>query len=251
MGELEPRILVSFSCGAASAVAAKMAVNKYRHTNEIRIVYADTSADEHPDNLRFLGDVERWVGQDIVRLRHSKYRTVEEVWRGERYIAGRYGASCTRALKRKTLDAYARPGDIRVIGFTADEEDRILDFEERAGKDLKCAWLLRDSGVTKDDCYRILQAHRIELPAMYKLGYGHNNCIGCPKGGKGYWNKIRRDFPEVFAARAKVQRELGVAFRSGGDLYFLDELDPDAGRDVPEPNIECGVFCQSYLEVVQ
>lgn len=28
---------------------------------------------------------------------------------------------------------------------------------------------------------------------------------------------------------------------------FLDELDPDAGRDVPEPPIECnGLFCQQY-----
>ncbi len=49
----------------------------------------------------------------------------------------------------------------------------------------------------------------IELPAMYKLGYRNNNCIGCPKGGMGYWNKIRVDFPEVFERMAALQRELG------------------------------------------
>lgn len=31
---------------------------------------------------------------------------------------------------------------------------------------------------------------------MYDLGYANNNCIGCVKGGIGYWNKIRIDFPE-------------------------------------------------------
>ncbi len=37
---------------------------------------------------------------------------------------------------------------------------------------------------------------------MYDLGYPNNNCIGCVKGGMGYWNKIRKDFPEVFQKRA-------------------------------------------------
>ena len=49
----------------------------------------------------------------------------------------------------------------------------------------------------------------IKRPIMYDLGYSNNNCIGCVKGGMGYWNKIREDFPEVFQARAKLEREIG------------------------------------------
>jgi hypothetical protein len=246
----EPRILVWFSCGAASAVAAKLTIELYGKTSAVEVLYCDTSADEHPDNQRFLVDVEQWIGQQVIRLCNPKYTTVEATWRGEAYIVGRYGASCTRLLKTRLREKYMHPDDEHVIGFTADETKRIENFEERA-PNLKCLWVLRDGGITKEACYHVLTANGIELPAMYRLGYGHNNCIGCCKGGKGYWNKIRRDFPERFAARAKVQRELGVAFRSGGDLYFLDELDPDAGRDVPEPQIECGVFCDGYADVVQ
>ena len=55
------RHLVWFSCGAASAVTAKLAVEKYPHTAEI--LYCDTLAYEHYDNARFMSDVSRWSGE--------------------------------------------------------------------------------------------------------------------------------------------------------------------------------------------
>ena len=32
---------------------------------------------------------------------------------------------------------------------------------------------------------------------------------------------------------------------------YLDELDPEAGRDVKEPNIECGMYCMGGDDVIQ
>ena len=62
---------------------------------------------------------------------------------------------------------------------------------------------------------------------MYDLGYPNNNCIGCIKGGMGYWNKIRTDFPDVFEHRAKLEKELGFSILkdSHGNPVFLDELE--------------------------
>src|SRR5688500_4310242 len=106
------RILVWFSCGAASAVAAKVAVERYGREAQVEVCYCDTSADEHPDNARFLGDVERWIGQPVIRLRHPTYRTVEEAWRGTKYVVGVFGASCTRTMKREVREAYQRPDKV-------------------------------------------------------------------------------------------------------------------------------------------
>lgn len=244
------RILVWFSCGAASAVASKLTVGRFGKDREVQVCYCDTSADEHLDNARFLADIEKWIGQPILRLRHPKYRTVEEVCRGERYLIGPYGPACSRALKARVREAYQTPHDTHVLGFTADELDRIDHFEERANGAFSCLWILRDDGITKEDCYHILTAHGIQLPAMYRLGFNHANCLGCVRGGKYYWNKIREHFPDVFAARAKLQRDLGVAFRNGSGLWWLDELRPGEGRDVPEPPIDCGVFCARYRDLV-
>lgn len=244
------RILVHFSCGAASAVAWKVTQMRYGNEAEVEAVYCDLSKDEHEDNGRFLADVERWVGRPVKKLRHPKYSSVDDVFVGVRYVVGPAGAACTRILKREVREAYQRPDDRHVIGYTADERDRIDRFENN-NPDLGYLWVLADAGITKEDCYHILTSHGIELPVMYKLGFNNNNCIACVKGGKGYQNKIRRHFPEVFAKRAAVLRHLGVQLNSGGKLYWLDELDPNEGNDVPEPPIDCGVFCERYADLVK
>ena len=76
---------------------------------------------------------------------------------------------------------------------------------------------------------------------MYEIGYRNNNCIGCVKGGMGYWNRIRKDFPEVFEARAKLEREIGASCIKG---VFLDELDPDRGKLEEEVMEDCNIICQ-------
>lgn len=246
------RILVHFSCGAPSAVAFKVAVERYGDETEVEGIYCNLSADEHPDNARFMIDVENWVGRKVTRLSHPKYTTIDDLFLDRGFIASRLGAICTRTMKREVAEAYSRPDDRHVFGYAANERERIGFFTQRH-PDVRCLWLLAAAGVTDEDCYHVISACGIELPMMYRLGYGHNNCIGCVKGGKGYWNKIRRDFPEVFKRRAEVQRFIGpgACFRSGGDGFMLDELDPSEGLDVPEPKIECGMFCSQYEQLVE
>ena len=237
------RKLVWFSCGAASAVAAKMAVDKYP---DCEVLYSDTLAYEHPDNMRFLNDVAKWIGKEIKLLKSAKYADIFDVFDKTGWLIGVGGARCTTELKKNVRKLYERPGDLHIFGLTKDEEARIERFEDQ-NSDVKVEWILSDT--TKKDCYRIIQEAGIELPTMYKLGYNNNNCIGCVKGQAGYWNKIRVDFPEAFDRMAKQERKMGVAINKSyaGDKkrkrVFLDELDPKAGRDVPLPDIECGAIC--------
>ncbi len=76
---------------------------------------------------------------------------------------------------------------------------------------------------------------------MYDLGYQNNNCVGCVKGGMGYWNKIRLDFPRVFQERAELERKLGGSYIK--DTY-LDELNPEAGRHAGPIVGDCGILCE-------
>ncbi len=245
-----PRINAWFSCGSASAVAWFLAKQMYADRGPVQAFYCNLLADEHEDNPRFMRDVERWVGDSVTILSHPKFKTVEEVWIDQRFIAGFGGASCSRHMKRKVREAHEQPGDVTIMGYTFDEQDRAESFVE-SHPDMACLWPLIERGITKEDCYHILTAEGIELPMMQRLGFNNNNCICCCHGGKGYQNKCRDHFPERFAQRAKVQRALGIPFRSGGKDFFLDELRPDEGRDVPEPPIECGIMCGQYSKLVQ
>ncbi len=242
-GLFQGRMLVWFSCGAASAVAARIALDEYADDFTVEVCYCDTLSSEHPDNGRFLADCEEWLGVSIQRLQHLKYRHIHDVFRGERYIVGPSGAPCTRALKQKVRMRYELPGDIHVFGYTAEECARAERFE-RSHKDVDCEWVLIDRGITKTDCYGVIQEAGIELPAMYRLGYHNNNCLGCVKGGAGYWNKIRRDFPDVFEAMACLEREIGATvLRKAGNRLYLDELDLTAGRHSDLQIPPCGPFC--------
>lgn len=239
------RILAWFSCGAASAVAAKIAVAKYG--NNCEVCYCDTLKWEHPDNARFMADVERWIGKRITVLRSEKYADIYDVFRKTGWLVGEKGARCTTELKKIPRKDYQRADDLHVFGFTADEAQRIADFRND-NFELALEFPLQHFRVTKADCYRYLAQAGIELPTMYKLGYKNNNCRGCVKGGMGYWNKIRVDFPDVFERMAKLEREMGVTIlkdRRGGKTIrlYLDELEPGRGRYEREKEIECGVSC--------
>ena len=63
-----PRVVCQFSCGAASAVATKLALAQYGETNEVEIINAFI-AEEDDDNRRFLADCERWFGRTVTVLR--------------------------------------------------------------------------------------------------------------------------------------------------------------------------------------
>ena len=239
------RKLVWFSCGAASAVAAKLSVTKYP---DCEVLYCDTLAYEHPDNQRFLDDVSSWIGKPIKIIASEKYKDIFDVFNKTGWLMGVGGARCTTELKKNVRKAYQREDDLHIFGLTADEGKRIERFEDQ-NPELEVDWILQEHDIQKYECYHILQTEGIELPAMYKLGYNNNNCIGCVKGGMGYWNKIRVDFPEAFNRMAAQERKMNVAICKSysGDgkrkRVFLDELDPKAGRDVPIPDIECGVMC--------
>lgn len=240
----EPRVVCRFSCGAASAVATKLALKKYGHAR-VEITYSDAGS-EHPDNKRFLADCERWFGKSVAVLRSDKYADTWAVWEGERFIASRFGAPCTGLLKREPAYSFERPDDILVMGYTAGEEKR-ADRIRKQNFERTIETPLIEAGLRKVDCLAMIERAGIELPAMYRLGFQNNNCIGCPKGGRGYWNMIRKHFPEQFERMAKLQRTLNTNFwqEPDGSGLFLDQLDPNRGVQHDEPTIECGVVCDS------
>jgi hypothetical protein len=249
---MSARIVCWFSCGAASAVATKLAIeeNARSATPLPLVVVRIAIADEDEDNNRFGRECEAWFGVPIMILTAEKYRgeggvaTLDEVARIERYMSGPHGAACTRVLKKEVRYRFEKPGDVQVFGYTAEEQGRVDDFID-ANNYVNLWPILVDKGLMKSDCKAMLQRAGIPIPRMYAMGYRNNNCKGCWKGGAGYFNKIRVDFPRVFQERVRQSRALGVRLvKFQGKRIFLDELPPDAGDYPTESEVECGIFCE-------
>lgn len=238
------RVVCWFSAGAASAVATKIILSQYP-PEDVAVVYTNPGS-EHPDNQRFITDCESWFDHEVTQISSEKYADTWDVFRKRRYIVGVAGALCTVELKKKLRQEFQRFDDIQVFGYTADTKDaaRAVRFREQNPEvDLRTPLIQRD--LYKRDCLALIDRAGIQLPAMYQLGYKNNNCIGCPHGGLGYWNKIRRDFPDVFTRMAEMEREVGASCNHDGyeGHIWLDELDPNRGDHANEPDMECSLLC--------
>ena len=75
------RIAVWFSCGAASAIAAKLTLDRYGAANAVRILNNPVK-EEGDDNRRFCRDVSAWLGIEIEEVKHPLFpnASAEEVW---------------------------------------------------------------------------------------------------------------------------------------------------------------------------
>ena len=234
-------------CWMSAGVSSFIAGYLVRETVD-EFIYIDI-ADQHPDSLRFIKDCEKALGKPIKILRSSEYDSVEKAIRAAGVIRMvRSGfAPCTAWLKkrvRKQWELEHSDYEITYVwGFDLNEKRRAENVVD-AMIEFNHEFPLIDNNLLKQDCHAIAAKLGIKRPVMYDMGYNNNNCIGCVKGGMGYWNKIRVDFPEVFESRAKLERDIGASCING---CFLDELDPSRGRMSDEIMQDCGISCELAL----
>lgn len=229
-----------FSGGVSSFIAAYL-----RKDTIDKLFYIDIP-DQHEDTIRFLRDCEDALQKEIVILQ-SDLGSVNDVIEKYKFINSPYGAKCTQILKKKVRQDWElqQEGEmVYVWGYDANEIKRAQRLKETM-PEYQHVFPLIDAGFSKEEVHGLLNRLGIKRPAMYEMGYRNNNCIGCVKGGMGYWNKVRNDFPDVFYARAALEREIGHSCIKG---VFLDELEPGRGRVEDEIIEECGIMCELILD---
>jgi hypothetical protein len=241
-------IAVWFSCGAASAVAAKLTLDKYKDTHNVLIINNPVN-EEHEDNWRFLLDVQKWLNHEIIFATSSEAGTTSavDVWEKRKYMAGNKGAPCTMLLKKGARKEFEIKNKIdwHVLGFTADEQsrhDRFTTFERE-----NVIPILIEAGLSKIDCFQVLKDAGIKLPEIYLLGFPNANCIGCVKSASpAYWDLVRSVFPDIFKHRSEQSRRIGAKLvRLKGKRIFLDELPVELPPTIKKlrSTPECGIFC--------
>lgn len=232
-------------CWISAGVSSFIAGYLERETID-KFIYINID-DQHPDSMRFIKDIEKVLGKPIEILK-SHYSNVENCIKTAKVIKTPGGfAPCTNWLKkrvRKEWEYKHREYDITYVwGMDADEKSRAERLAETMFE-FNHSFPLIERSLTKADAHGMCRELGVKRPLMYDLGYNNNNCLGCVKGGMGYWNKIRVDFPEVFESRAKLERELNNSILKE---CYLDELDPQRGRMSEEIMEDCSIFCMLNL----
>ena len=217
-------------------------------------IYIDIE-DQHPDSMRFIKDCEKALGKHVQILKSEQYKNVEEAVLSFGGFINKYNhfAPCTNWLKkrvRKEWEEKHKEYEITYVwGLDYNETQRAERIRE-SSKEFNHCFPLIERGLTKENAHAILAQLGIKRPLMYEMGYNNNNCVGCIKGGMGYWNKIRIDFPEVFKKRADLERKIGFSIlkNNDGSPLFLDELKEDRGEKPKKISTECDIFCYAMAE---
>lgn len=251
---MERKLISWFSCGSTSAVATKLALDKFGKDN-VDIWYIETGA-HHEDNKRFLSDCEKWYEKKINIAQSPYFKSPLEV--AKKYLfTTPYGAPCTMHLKKLVrrdiiMPLYKDFEVYHILGFEYNKHEinRALRWQQQQTPN--CYFPLIDNRLDKQKCLQIIKAQGIEVPAMYKLGYHNNNCIGCFKAGAGYWNKIKKDFPERFEEISKVEQETHhTILKKDGKPLYLKDL-PENMENHKDLEIEdCGLFCDLEMNGVK
>lgn len=236
----ESLVISWWSAGITSCISTYLALKQYKN---VKIYYIDVGG-EHPDNIRFLKDCEKWYGQKIEILTNSKgYKDHFDVFEKTRFLRGKDGnARCTVELKKEPRFELQKKLNgqwlHQVFGYDADELERAKRFSLEY-PDARAIYPLIENNLNKDQCAGILQKAGIKLPEAYKH-LPHNNCLGCVKSSsKGYWLQIKEHYPEQFKKMAKLERKFNFSLIKD---IFLDEL-KTGGRPVKIVAPQCGLTC--------
>jgi len=239
---LKSRQVAWFSAGVSSAIACFLQL-KVNPNLEIFYIHVDN---QHEDTMRFVKDCEIAFNKEI-KILQSPYRNIKNVIKQFRYINGVAGARCTQVLKKRVRKEWENDNSVQSYVWGFDCTKRELNRAERVKEYMpryNHIFPLIQNNINKDQAHCMLKTLNIKRPKMYDLGYPNNNCVGCVKGGKGYWNKIRDDFPDTFKEMSKLEREIGASCING---TYLDSLDMRAGNKLKIILEECGEDCNYKL----
>lgn len=270
-------IICWWSGGITSAVACKKAIEIYG-LDRCRVIMMDTK-NEDEDTYRFKTDCSFWYGIDIETItalgEDRKYQSIQDIWYDYESLNVATGAICSSVLKRDLRKEWQKYNTYtyQIFGFEFDKKEfnRALSLKKNYNVSNPIFPLLM-FGLDKEDCIRIVQESGIKIPNSYLLGFKNNNCLktGCVQGGIGYWQKMKRDFPDKFEAMAKIEHDLTdlkgspttmlkdqskAAIESGIKLVFLKKhseypeykcIDEMPQMEV-KPLQECNGFCNTNM----
>lgn len=213
--------VVMWSGGITSWAAARQVVARHGAASTV-LLFADTRV-EDPDLYRWNTDAVAQLGAQLVTVADG--RTPWEVFDDKRWLGNTRIAQCSHALKqepcRDWLTEHTDPADTTLyVGIDWTEAHRLPAIVRGWQPWTVEAPLMHPPYRDKHQHLADARAAGLETPALYRLGFAHNNCGGaCVKGGVAQWVRVLEVFPERYArAEAAEQR---MRNKLGKDVSIL------------------------------
>lgn len=228
------RHVVMWSGGITSWATARYVIDRHGRDNTT-LLFADTNM-EDPDLYRWNRDAAAQLGMDIVRVADPQERDPFQVFEDKRWLGNTRIAQCSQVLKlepsRQWLKDNTDPANtVLYVGIDWSELHRLPAIVEGWKPWTAKAPLTEPPYRDKEQWFAEARTAGLRLPALYGLGFEHNNCGGlCVKGGQAQWIRVLEVFPERYAKaeaheqkmRALLGKDVSILRdRTGGDTKPL------------------------------
>ena len=220
------RNIVALSCGESSAAVAIIC----RDIPDLILYFNDTGW-EDADLHRYLSELSAYMGIDIVN--DSDGRNVEEVAYSQRFLANNRAPLCSKILKAKRLQEYAKAGDCLYFGIGSHEIHRAARIRAiYTPLGINTEFPLIDKHMDANAAREIMAQTGIERPRLYAMGFEHNNCGGgCVRQGARQWRHLLRVLPDVYAERERFEKEFSKMI---APATFLKDISLSRLREIEE-----------------
>jgi len=208
--------IINFSGGKSSAL---MTILEYNPETDY-VIFCDTGR-EHEKTYKFINDFEAHENIPIIRLGGKE--SFNEYLQKTKYnhLPNMMKRSCTLELKVKKARRWARKNIgmsyVNIIGFRADEKERVLKNKQR-WQQVKQVFPLFERGITKDHVnqYWMQKPYNLEMPSI--LG----NCTLCFMKGKNNIINILRHDPSL--AQPWIEDEVRSKYKYHKDFSIIEML---------------------------
>lgn len=217
--------IVALSGGESSAAVAVL----LKDTDPV--LYFNDTKWEHIDLYRYIREVRDYTGLELVE--DTDGRSPEQVARDHHALPNNRMPFCSHELKAKRLQKYAKPGDTIYFGIGPHEvhrAGRIRLIYSPMG--IETRFPLIEQDIDQHGVDAIMRGTGIRRPALYDLGFEHNNCGGgCVRQGAKQWRHLLRVLPDVYKAREELEIEFSP-------YTFLKDISLKRLREIEESQVE-------------
>jgi len=199
--------VVSYSGGLGSFAAALKVKRKW---GECTLVFTDTKT-EDPDLYRFLVETSEALGCELVTLADG--RDIWQVFEDVKFHGNSLIDPCSRILKRelfrKHMEATYDPAETVLYFGIDDRESHRMVAIKRNWQPWNTSAPLCDDPMSREEILNELDVMGIDPPALYEMGFPHNNCGGfCVKTGQKQMKLLLEKLPERYAWHEERQENL-------------------------------------------
>jgi hypothetical protein len=182
---------------------------------DFEAVFVDHGTD-WPETYEYMSQMQaKGYPVTVIRPEFDGYNNLYDYCGKYNILPSRQQRWCTAHFKIDTLNAFYQRPSLELIGFDADEDNRVKGVLEKDGVMHDFPFIA--ANIDRGGCEAVIKRHGLDLPPK-------SSCYICPFQGRKQWIELKRTHPDLFCKATKLENLCNErrAAQGKAPVYFRD-----------------------------